>query len=375
MPGRKRRRKNKDGAAATARLTRVRLGKKKKKASSGPPGESASAEQPLYLVVEHGVEEPTHSVLEVAAGAVPRPLLYGKRGMSFAAVGSRHGPRIVGLGFDRTSIYDPKTSTEVLGPRLLRPMMDPILIPHGSELYALSRRSAVVGEVEFMPWFFAFDLNLPYVGNATGWCEMPPPPIFPCRLNPLEYRNPPEVRVASYAMVGSHILLSVQQDKGTCAFDVETKKWAMVDSKNLPFTGHAVPLGDHRFVACSKARDGAAAVFFMEVSPPGTTSTGKTELSITELLVESKGIVPGQFWRATGMGRFSSFDVRSVDPGPEGKLDKVRIVHRTYSQVEGDDARTNSVVIVKQHRQIYKLRDRFCHLAYPLPVVAALLAL
>jgi hypothetical protein len=377
MPGCKRRRKNKGGAAvaARARLTRVRLGKKKKKekkASSGPPGESASTEQPLYLVVEHGVEDPTHSVLEVAAGAAPHPLLYGKRGMSFAAVGSRDGPRIVGLGFDRTSIYDPKTFTEVLGPRLLRPMMDPVLIPHGSELYALSRCPAVVGEVEFMPWFFVFDLNLPYVGGATGWREMPPPPVFPCRLNPLEYRNPPEIRVASYAMVGSHIVLSVQQDKGTCAFDVDNKKWEMVDSKNLPFIGHAVPLGDHRFVACSKARDGAAAVFSMEVVLPGTTSTGKTELSITELLVESKGIVPGHFWCAMGMGRFSSFDVRSVDPGPEGKLEKARIVHRTYSQVEGDDARTNSVVIVKQQRQIYKLHDRSCHLAYPLPVVAAL---
>lgn len=202
------------------------------------------------------------------------------------------------------------------------------------------------------------------------WREMPPPPIFPCRLNPLEYRNPPEVRVASYAMVGSHIVLSVQQDKGTCAFDVDTKKWEMVDSKNLPFIGHAVPLGGHRFVSCSKARDGAAAVFFMKVFPPGTTSTGKTELYITELLVESKGIVPGHFWCAMGMGRFSSIDIRLVDPGPEGKLDKARIVHRTYSQ--GDYARTNSVVIVKKQRQIYKLRDRSCHLAYPLPVVAAL---
>ncbi|CAD6218644.1 unnamed protein product [Miscanthus lutarioriparius] len=289
-------------AAARARLTCVRLGKKKK-ASSGPPGESASAEEPVYLVVEHGVEEPTHSILELGRGT---------------ALGSWV------LALIEPPYTTPKTFTEVLGPRLLYPMMDPILIPHGSELYALSRCPAVVGEVEFMPWFFVFDLNLPYVGGATGWREMPPPPIFPCRLNPLEYRNSPEVRVASYAMVGSHIVLSVQQDKGTCALDVDTKKWEMVDSKNLPFIGHAVPLGGHHFVACSKARDGAAAVFFMEVAPP------------------------------------------------EGKLEKARIVHRTYSQVEGDDARTNSVVIVKQQRQIYKLHDRSCHLAYPLPVVAAL---
>ena len=72
------RRKGKDAVAAMgprARLTRVRRGKTtKKKASSGPPGEAAAARQPVYLVVEHGVEEPTHSILEVAAaGPVLRP--------------------------------------------------------------------------------------------------------------------------------------------------------------------------------------------------------------------------------------------------------------------------------------------------------------
>jgi len=72
------RRKGKDGVAAMrprARLTRVRRGKTtKKKASSGPPGEAAAARQPVYLVVEHGVEEPTHSILEVAAaGPALRP--------------------------------------------------------------------------------------------------------------------------------------------------------------------------------------------------------------------------------------------------------------------------------------------------------------
>lgn len=94
-------------------------------------------------MVEHGVEEPTHSILEVAAGAVPRPLLYARRGMSFAAVGTRRGPRIVGLALDRTPICDPKTSTELAGPRLVDSMVRPILIPHGSKLYALSRSPSV----------------------------------------------------------------------------------------------------------------------------------------------------------------------------------------------------------------------------------------
>ncbi|RLN34855.1 hypothetical protein C2845_PM03G02230 [Panicum miliaceum] len=347
-PGSKTRRKDKNAAAATrarARLTRVRRGKKNK-ASSGPSGEAAAAKQPVYLVVEHGVEDPTHSILEVAAGAAPRPLLYGRRGMSFAAVGTRYGPRIVGLGLDRNLIYNPETSKEVEGPPLLDRMAHPILIPHGGELFDLDENS--------------------------GWRYLPPPPIFPCRLNPLEYRDPPEVQVAAYAVVGSHILLSVQQEKGTCAFDVVSMEWEMVDDRNLPFIGQAVPVGGHRFVACSKARDGAPAVYYIEVFPPGTTSTGRSELSIIELPVKSKGIVPRQHLCAMGTGRFSSFDIRSVDPGPEAKLDKARIVHRSYSLEEGDDASANSVVVVKEQRQIYKLRDPSCHLAYPSPVVAAL---
>ena len=182
-----------------------------------------------------------------------------------------------------------------------------------------------------MPWFFSFDLD-----DNIGWRSLPPPPVFPCRLNPLEYRDPPEVRVAAYALVGSHILLSVQQDRGTCAFDVDARKWEMVDGRNLPFAGQPVPLGGHRFVACSRARGGTAAVYRIEVVPAGTTEpTGRAELSVTiiELPVKSKGIVPGQLLCAMGIGRFSSFDIRSVDPGPEAKLDKARIVHRSYSLV------------------------------------------
>ncbi|KAF8694923.1 hypothetical protein HU200_038027 [Digitaria exilis] len=358
-------------------LTRVRHGKtEKKKASSRPPGEAAAAKQPVYLVVEHGVEEPTHSILELSAGAAARPVHHGNRAMSFAAVDTRQGPRIVGLGLDRTPIYDPKTSTELQGPRLVDSMVRPILIPHGSKLYALSRSPSVLPGRDFMPWFFVFDLNQRYSPGGSGWHDLPPPPVFPCRLNPLEYRDTPEVRVASYAVVGSHILLSVQQDKGTCAFDVDSKKWEMVDGKNLPFIGEAVPLGGHRFVARSRAGDGAAAVYHMEVFGPGTgKSGGRTELIITELPVKSKGIVLGQLLCSMGIGRFSSFDIRSVDPGSEAKLDKARIVHRSYFLVEGGDdadATANSVVITKQERQIYKLRDPFCHLAFPLPVVAAL---
>ncbi|KAG2644420.1 hypothetical protein PVAP13_2KG203090 [Panicum virgatum] len=354
------RRKGKDGMAVMgprARLTRVRRGKTtKKKASSGPPGEAAAARQPVYLVVEHGVEEPTHSILEVAAAgpalrppaavidrpgaaprplrygrcdtsfaavrtrygprsAAPRPLRYGRCDIFFAAVRTRYGPRIVGLGQDRNLIYNPETSKEVQGPPLLDRLAHPVLIPHGSELFALSRSPSVFLGADFMPWFFIFDLD-----KDAGWRSLPPPPVFPCRLNPLEYRDPPEVRVAAYAVVGSHILLSVQQDKGTCAFDVDARKWEMEDDRNLPFVGQAVSLGGHRFVACSRARGGTAAVYRIEVVPAGTTEpTGRAELSVSiiELPVKSKGIVPGQLLCAMGTGRFSSLDIRSADPGPD----------------------------------------------------------
>ncbi|KAF0935593.1 hypothetical protein E2562_034981 [Oryza meyeriana var. granulata] len=366
MPDKKRRKKLAAAAPTptpapgpVARLVRVRSGNKKR--------EEASPEKqppPVYMVLAHGVEEePTYSVIEVAAGAAVCRLRHiSGGGMSFAAVGTPSGPQIVGIGLEKSTVYNPKTSKERAGPRLVYPKVNPVLISDGGKLYALSRSPAVVKGRDFEPWFLVLD-DLGYI----IWRFLPPPPIFPCRLNPLEYGDPPKVRVAAYALVDSHILLSVQQDKGTCAFDVDANQWEMVDDKNLPFTGQAVPLGDHRFVACSKEKGGAAAVYYMVV---GTSVTGKKELSIVELQVASKRIVPGHLLCAMGKGSFSSFDVRSI--ASPAKLDRARIVHRTYSQVEADDAETDLGFIVKQDRQIYKLRDPHAYLAHPSWAVAAL---
>ncbi|KAF0918306.1 hypothetical protein E2562_023380 [Oryza meyeriana var. granulata] len=248
--------------------------------------------------------------------------------MCFAAVESRCGPRIVGVGGTLiTTVYDPKASTEIPGPILTYPKLSPILIPRGSKLYALSRSPSVMPGLDFPPWFVYLDLNDVFVSplyiRTHGWHHLPPPPIFPIRLNQLEYREPPEVRVASYAVVGSHILLSVQQEKGTCAFDMDSNEWDMVDDSNLPFIGQALPFGGHLFVARSKANGGAAAVYCIRVFPP-TSSGTKTELSISilEMPVVSKGIVPGQLFCSLGKGAFSSIDVRSATPCPEAKLHK-----------------------------------------------------
>ncbi|XBI31094.1 hypothetical protein VPH35_054713 [Triticum aestivum] len=278
--GKKRRRANKHRAAARTRPrpTPVCSGKeeeKEKEKASSVPSETATAKQPIYLVVEHGLEEPTHSVIKAAAGASTRRLRSSKHGMSFAAVGTAYGPRIAGLGLDRTTLYDPKASAEYGAPRLVYSKMHPVLIAHGCKLHALSRRPSVVPGRDFMPWFHVLDLN--DVGDDLGWRQLPLPPIFPCLINPLEYRD----RI----------------------------KWDMVDDKNLPFVGQAVPLGGCRFVAYSEEKGGAAAVYDIEVLRPENSVTGKTKLSVVELQVISKGIVPGQLLCSMGNGSFSSFDI------------------------------------------------------------------
>ncbi|XP_051220237.2 uncharacterized protein, partial [Lolium perenne] len=307
--------------------------------------EEYAVDKPVYLVVEHEVKEPSHSIVIAGTTTPPVmvPLRYAKRGMSFAAVDSRW---IVGIGGDYRcpfSIYDLTTSKESGGPRLLKNKVNPILIPHNGMLYILSSRPKVDMGADFLPWFEMINFrngSLPQFGGCASY-DLPPPPIFPYHINPLEYLNPPDVRVAAYAVVDSHILLSVyyqqqhheeeeeqEQEKGTCAFDMDKKVWDMVYDKSLPFVGQAIPLGNNLFVARSKERSGgtAAAVYYMAVFPAKDTSTGKSELSIVELPLDlPKGrIVPGQHLCALGMGSFFSFHVRSVDSSPDTVFEKAR---------------------------------------------------
>ncbi|XP_052138867.1 uncharacterized protein LOC127757408 [Oryza glaberrima] len=335
--------------APVPRLVRVRPGNKKKRKVASSPDK----QPPVYMVLAHGVEEEptTHSVIEVAAGAGARRLL---------DTGSGRGRG---------------------GPRLIFPKVNPVLISisddgsgggggGGGKLYALSRTPAVVRQLDFEPWFFVLD-DL----SHTVWRQLPSPPLFPCRLNPLEFLDPPKVRVAVYALVGSHILLSVsvqpqqqqQQDhKGTCAFDMDTEQWEMVYDSNLPFDGQALPLGSC-FVAVAAAAAADVAVYRMVVGISAVT--GKKELTIVELRVvvaSNCRIVPGHLLCAMGKGIFSSFEFRSI-------AGKARIVHRTYSLVESttDEGDDDWVVMVKkQDRQVYKLRDRHAYLAHPCRAVA-----
>ncbi|KAM0909009.1 hypothetical protein ACQ4PT_015073 [Festuca glaucescens] len=267
-----------------------------------------AGDQPVYLVVEHKVEEPSHSIV-IAGTTTPQvmiPLRHAKRGMSFAVVGSRW---IVGVGGDyrcHFTIYDLTTSTESGGPWLYTNKVNPILIPHRDMLYILSSRPKIDDGADFLPWFEGIifrDGRAPQMGCFPSR-KLPPPPIFPYCINPLEYLHPPDVRYTAHAVVGSHILLSVSytaasdslrlrqqlqmqqippEEKGTCAFDVDTWEWEMVDSKNLPFVGEARPLGGHLF-AGARSSDGATAVYHIEILT--CDSTKKTDLSILELPID-----------------------------------------------------------------------------------------
>lgn len=341
--------------------------------------------KPVYLVVEHKVEQPSHSIViagrSTTTPPVMIPLRHAKRGMSFAVVDSRW---IVGVGGDyrcHFTIYDLTTSTESGGPWLYTNKVNPILIPHRDMLYILSSRPKIDGGADFLPWFEGIifrDGRVPQMGGCASH-KLPPPPIFPYCINPLEYLNPPDVRVAAYAVVDSHILLSVfyqqegeEEEKGTCAFDMDKRVWDMVYDKSLPFVGQAIPLGNNLFVALSKESGGTAAVYCMAVFPAKDTTTGKKELSVVELKLDlPKGpIVPGQHLCALGMGSFSSFHVRSVDRSPDTILEKARVIQRTYSSVKGDDTSTK-LKVVKGQRQSFELLDRSYFLARPAPVVAA----
>jgi hypothetical protein len=340
--------------------------------------------KPVYLVVEHKVEQPSHSIVVIAATTAPVliPLRHAKRGMSFTVLDSRW---IVGVGGDyrcHFTIYDLSTSTESGGPWLYKNKVNPILIPHRNMLYILSSRPKIDHGADFLPWFEGIifrDGRAPEMGCFPSR-KLPPPPIFPYCIYPLEYLNPPDVRVAAYAVVDSHILLSVyykrhheeqEDDKGTCAFDMDKRVWDMVDDKSLPFLGQAIPLAGHNnlFLARSKDNAGTAALYTMALFPAKDTSTGKKELSIVKLkLLDHPPIVLGQHHLcAPGMDGFSSFHVPSRYRSPDDAiLEKARVIHNTYSLVKGGDI---DLQLVK--RQAFKLRDPSSFFARPAPVVAA----
>ncbi|XP_071683200.1 uncharacterized protein [Lolium perenne] len=186
--------------------------------------------KPVYLVVLHQVEQPSHSIViaerSTTTTLVMIPLRHTKRGMSFSVVDSRW---IVGIGGDyccHFTIYDLSTSTESRGlgcTRTSHPKMD-----EGAD---------------FLPWFKGIifkDGRAPEMGYFPSR-KPPPPPSSPYCINPLEYLNPPDICVVVCTVVDSHILLFIyykqqhqheEDEKGTCAFDMDKRVWDMVHDKS-----------------------------------------------------------------------------------------------------------------------------------------------
>ncbi|PWZ06465.1 hypothetical protein Zm00014a_032392 [Zea mays] len=148
--------------------------------------------------------------------------------MSFVAAHSKHGSWIVGVGGGLragTIIFDPRTLKTFRGPRLAYPKREPVLISHGSEIYAISRRPLVVRPIDCEPWFECLSFNKELV-------------------------------------------------VGTYAFHVVNKTWEKIHDENLPFVGQAVPLCGSLFAACPISNNSitaSASVFHMFIKVPPST--------------------------------------------------------------------------------------------------------
>jgi hypothetical protein len=370
--------------------------------------ESTAAEfaKPVFVVGAPTAEQPpSYSVFMVDAAAVAggsdeppiaRPLAGGlpgaEHGMSFVTAHSKHGTWIVGVGGPEgsTIIYDPSTPGATLeGPELSVPKEEPILISHGGKVYAISRRPKVHIRLnlDFPPWFesLSFKKGVPcvYRDGCPSWKGLPPPPCFPCFLDPMEFRYPPDISVSSYAAIGSHILLSLQQEgTGTFAFHVVEKTWEKVCDKNLPFVGQAVPIGGSLFAACGAVPNNAS-VFHMSIEASTPVVPGKLTTSlIQEFTVASEGEIPRLLLCPLGRGSFCSVKLGSRRQSRKAKyLKHLQIVLTAFQmdnvdailtacQTEGAKAKN---LRMKQENQIYRFKggSRFLVSSH-MPVVAAL---
>ncbi|CAN6237055.1 unnamed protein product [Urochloa humidicola] len=399
----------------TKRRRRDAVGSPPNLAKPGDDAAESAAEfgkKPVFLVGALWAEEPAYSVFKVEAAAsagdgneLPSAgTLAGpdtEHGMSFVAAHSEHGTWIVGVGGrgGSTIIYDPSTPAAgtLRGPELNYPKEEPILISHGGKVYAISRRPRVnrKSKLDFPPWFefLSFENGVPciYHDGCPPWKILPPPPCFPCLLDPWSYRYPPDISVSSYAAVDSHILISLQQgETGTFGFHVVEKNWEKVCDKNLPFVGQAVPLGGNLFAACCAMPNNASAaasVFHMSIKASTPVVPGKLTTSlIREFPVAVEGEIPRLLLCPLERGSFCSIRLGSCRKSRKAKYLKDLQIVLTAFHVDNIDAiltacQTESAmakdlygaVQVKQENQIYEFKGRSRFLAsLHMPVVAAL---
>ncbi|EEE53181.1 hypothetical protein OsJ_36041 [Oryza sativa Japonica Group] len=77
--------------------------------------------------------------------------------MSFAAVGTR----IVGVGVELTTVYDPEASTERGGPRLVFPKLNP-----PPQQQQQDHKGTCAFDMDTEQWEMVHDTNLPFDGQA-----------------------------------------------------------------------------------------------------------------------------------------------------------------------------------------------------------------
>ncbi|RCV36925.1 hypothetical protein SETIT_8G021000v2 [Setaria italica] len=329
---------------------------------------SAEFAKPVYLVAARDDDPAAYSVLEIdaaaAAGGDEPPRIRtvaglpasSEPGMSFVAAHSKHGSWIVGVGGGLragTIIFDPRTLKTFHGPRLGYPKHEPVLISHGSEVYAISRRPRVVPRIDCEPWFecLSFNKGVPSkdCGLWVSWSDLPSPPFFPSFLNPYEFRNPPEISVSSYAVMGSYILISPQPELvvGTYAFHVVNKTWEKIHDENLPFVGQALPIGGSLFAACpisnnSITASASASVFHMSIKVPPSTlvaAVSNPSLSIQEFkLVASEDKIPWPLFCPMGKDSFCFIRLGSSCRRQSRKASKKLKVSLTALWIENTEA-------------------------------------
>ncbi|KAF8663244.1 hypothetical protein HU200_055851 [Digitaria exilis] len=365
---------------------------------------SAKFAKPVYLVAVREDDPAAYSVLEIDAAAVasgdsddepPRVRsvaalpIADEPGMSFVAAHSKHGSWIVGVGGGqraRTIIFDPRTLETFQGPRLAYPKHEPILISHGGEVYALTRRPRVVPPIDREPWFESITFNKGVPSRECGvwvhWNILPPPPFFPCLLDPYEFRNPPEISVCSYAVVGSYILVSPQPELaiGTYAFHVVNKTWEKIHGNNLPFVGQALPLevGGSLFAACPLSNNSisaSASVFHMSIKVP--SSTPVAEESTSSLIIQefkvaaSDDKIPWPLFCPLGWGSFCFIRLRSSvrrHSHEANCLKRLRVILSTLwienaeaiiTHCQSQGAKANDLLVAVQVKeQIYRSKSK-----------------
>ncbi|KAF2943612.1 hypothetical protein DAI22_02g077100 [Oryza sativa Japonica Group] len=346
--------------------------------------ESAENRKAVYLVAELSTNEPSHSVFMVDAAAAAavaggggevrraHPLsgsgLTGaKHGMSFVAVRSEHGSWILGAGGRGgcTVIYDPITMEEFRGPHLHWPKQAWVRL---------------ATRLDYLPWVesLSFNMGVPRLDRMDSpyWKSLPPPPLFPCLLRPSEYRNPPDYCVSSFAVVGSHILLSMEQlpgeeQRGTYGFHVVDKAWEKVHDCNLPFVGQAVSIGGSLFAAAMPNNGGGgASVFHMSIIKVSSSSSPASwQLLVQEFPVASLGrmIPQPRIFSPLGEGSFCSVGWLASSGRSHGCQIK-------EYQIEGAESKKDlqATVQVKHQDQTYQFKGQSRFLDTHMPIVAAL---